>query len=268
MNSLVKLLKEQYQSIYLIQRLALFQLKIDNRNNYLGLVWEVMNPAIQMAMYWFVFGLGLRGNQDVDGVPFVFWMLAGISMWFFMNQGILDGTKSIHQKFNMVAKMNFPLSTLPSYVITGKLYGHLALLGIVMVAFWISGYHPTIYYIQLIYFIGLSYSFAFAITLLTSTLAVVVRDVQMIIQSLLRIMFFLSPILWLPDRLPETMQKFMKFNPFYYLSNGYRAALLYNDWYIIDHWKMTLYNLGLLTFILMLGASAHYKFRDRFSDFI
>lgn len=268
MKSVINIVKEQVQSFYLIQRLAIFQMKIDNRNNYLGFLWEVLNPAIQMSMYWFVFGLGIRGNEEINGVPFVYWMLAGICMWFFMNQGILDGTKSIHQKFNMVAKMNFPLSALPSYIITGKFYGHIVLLGLVMILFWISGYYPTIHYIQLIYFIGIAYMFTFAVTLFTSTIAVVVRDVQMVIQSLLRVMFFLSPILWLPDRLPEFIQKFMMFNPFYYFANGYRASLLYGEWYIIDEWPMTLYNLGLIAFLLLLGSSAHYKFRDRFSDFI
>ena len=268
MKSLFNIVKEQIQSFYLIQRLAMFQLKIDNRNNYLGLIWEVLNPAIQMTMYWFVFGLGIRGNEDVNGVPYVFWMLAGICMWFFMNQGILDGTRSIHQKFNMVAKMNFPLSAIPSYIITGKFYGHLILVVLIMIVFWTGGFFPSIHYIQLIYFISLSYIFTFSITLLTSTLAVVVRDIQMVIQSILRVMFFVSPILWLPDRLPEFLQKFMMFNPFHYLANGYRAALLDQEWYIIDQWQMTVYNLGLIVFLLIVGASAHYKFRDRFSDFI
>lgn len=268
MKSLVKIIKEQNASVYLIQRLALFQIKIDNRNNYLGMIWEVLNPAIQMAMYWFVFGLGIRGNEPINGVPFVFWMLAGISMWFFMNQGILDGTKSIYQKFNIVAKMNFPLSAIPSYIITAKLYGHLFLLILIMILFWINGYYPSIHYIQLAFFVGVSYLFAFSVTLLTSTLAVVVRDIQMVIQSLLRVMFFLSPILWLPDRLPEVIQRFMMFNPFYFLANGYRASLLYEEWYFIVEWEMTLYNLGLILFLLIVGAAAHYRFRDRFSDFI
>ena len=35
------------------------------------------------------------------------WLLVGISMWFFINQGILEGTKAITQKFNQVSKMNF-----------------------------------------------------------------------------------------------------------------------------------------------------------------
>ncbi|TWT03574.1 ABC transporter permease [Planomicrobium sp. CPCC 101079] len=268
MKSLFNIIKEQIGSIYLIQRLAMFHIKIDNRNNVLGFVWEILNPAIQMAMYWFVFGLGLRENNGINGVPFIFWMLAGISMWFFMNQGILDGTKSIYQKFNLVAKMNFPLSTLPSYIITSKLYGHLFLLGILMILFWINGYWPSVYYIQLVYFIAISYLFTFAVTLLTSTLAVVVRDIQMVVQSSLRVLFFLSPILWQTERLPDFVEPYMQLNPFYYLANGYRASLLYNEWYIIDQWQLTVYNLGVIFLLLLVGSAAHFKFRNRFSDFI
>ncbi|MGG0658303.1 ABC transporter permease [Rummeliibacillus pycnus] len=269
MRALIKIIKEQVNSFYLIMRLASFQLRMDNQNNYLGFAWEILNPAIQMAMYWFVFGFGMRGNEKINGVPYILWMLAGISFWFFIQKAILNGSKSIYQRYSMVAKMEFPLSVLPSYVIMSKYYGHLILVGIIMIVFWISGFYPSVYYIQLIYFLAMSYILAFAITLLTSTITVVVRDIQMIIQSLLQAMFFLSPILW--DRsanMPEWIQNILELNPFYYLANGYRASLLYNDWYIVSHWELTLYNWGLILVLLLIGSTAHYKFRNRFSDFI
>ena len=52
---------------------------------------EVLNPALQIMVYWLVFGLGIRSNAPIHGIPFVFWLLVGISMWFFINQGVLEG---------------------------------------------------------------------------------------------------------------------------------------------------------------------------------
>ena len=46
-------LKEHIKT-YLIQRLAQFQIKITNHNNYLGIAWEVLNPALQIMVYWLV----------------------------------------------------------------------------------------------------------------------------------------------------------------------------------------------------------------------
>lgn len=273
MRALIKILKEQVNSFYLIMRLASFQLRMDNQNNYLGFAWEILNPAIQMAMYWFVFGFasnrGEMTGENLVKVPYIYWMLAGISFWFFIQKAILNASKSIYQKYSMVAKMDFPLSVLPSYIIMSKYYGHLVLVGIIMIVFWIAGYYPSVYYIQLIYFLAMSYILAFAITLLTSTITVVVRDIQMLIQSLLQAMFFLSPILW--DRsanMPDWIHNILMLNPFYYLANGYRASLLFNDWYIVSHWELTLYNWGLILVLLLIGSTAHYKFRNRFSDFI
>lgn len=269
MKELINIIKEQYNSFYLIQRLAKFQVRIDNNNNYLGFIWEVLNPAIQMAMYWFIFGYIMRRNDPVADVPYAYWMLAGISFWFFINKAILQGSKSIYQKYSMVAKMNFPLSVIPSYIIMGKYYGHLILLGALMVIFWFGGYYPSLHYFELIIFVLWSYLLAFAITLLTSTLTVVVRDLQMLIQSLLQGMFFISPILW--DRsgsMPEWLQTILLLNPFYFLANGYRAGLLTQEWYIINNWELALYNLALIIVLLYFGSKAHYKFRDRFSDFV
>lgn len=266
--SLIKLIKEQTAGIYLTFRLALFQIKSDNKNNLLGVLWEFLNPFIQILMYWFVFGLGIRGNADVDGVPFVYWMLAGIVMWFFVNAALFEGTRAIYSKYHLVAKMNFPMTVLPGYVIMSKFYIHLLMLAIILVAFWLGGYTPTIYYIQLIYFMLLTYVFSYAVALLASTLAVIIRDVNMLMQASLRMLFFISPILWLPDLLPVSIQKVIQLNPFYYLANGYRSSVLYNEWYIVTNWQLTIYNLALTFILLLIGSSIHFKMRDRFADYI
>lgn len=156
MNAVWVVFKEHIKNFYLIQRLAQFQLKISNTNNYLGMAWELINPALQIMVYWFVFGLGIRSNSDVDGVPFIYWLLVGISMWFFVNQGVLEGTKAIATKYNHVAKMNFPLSIIPSYIVMSRFYGHLALLVVVILLCTISGFillfiHCNYYYMCLLH---------------------------------------------------------------------------------------------------------------------
>ncbi len=145
MKSVIKIIKEQIESFYLIQRLAIFELKSTNNMNYLGLLWEVINPMIQIGIFWFVFGYGIREGKAVGDTPFLPWMLAGITVWFFANPAILQGTKSIHRRIKIIAKMNFPMSAIPSYVITAKLYQHFVLLGIIIVILHFFGYYVSIY---------------------------------------------------------------------------------------------------------------------------
>ncbi|KIX90695.1 teichoic acid ABC transporter permease [Staphylococcus microti] len=267
MNSVITVLKEHFKSFYLIQRLAQFQLKIANDSNYLGLAWEMINPVIQILVYWFVFGFGIRSNHPIEGVPFIYWLLVGISMWFFINQGVLEGTKSITMKYSQVAKMNFPLSIIPTYFITSKLYGHLALVASIIILCMIAGIMPSIYIIQLFLYIPFAYLFTTAISILTSTLCVLVRDTQMAMQALLRVLFYASPILWVPiaGSIPE---KVMKLNPIYFIAESYRAAILFKEWYFITHWELALYNVFVVLFVFVIGSMLHMRYRDQFADFM
>lgn len=266
MGALITVLKEHIKGFYLINRLAQFELKIANHNNYLGMAWELINPLIQILVYWFVFGFGIRTNAPVDGVPFIYWMLVGISMWFFINQGILDGTRSIVSKYNQVAKMNFPLSVIPSYIVFSRFYGHLGLLLIVLIICFSGGYHPSIYSLQLLIYVPYALILTTIISIFTSTLAVLIRDTQMVIQSLMRIIFFVSSILYAPKN--EIVVTVMKLNPIYFLAEGYRAALLHKEWYFINHWHLTVYNFVLVLILFIVGAVVHMRYRDHFADFM
>ncbi|MEK4563010.1 ABC transporter permease [Staphylococcus sp. FSL K6-3157] len=266
MNSIWFVLKEQLKNLYLIRRLAEFQLRISNKKNYLGMAWELINPTMQIAVFWFVFGLALRSNKVMEGVPFIYWLIVGISMWFFVNEGVLEGSKSITSKFNQVAKMNFPLSIIPSYVVFSKFYGHIFLLVIIIGVCFIGGYKPSIYTLQLFIYLFYALVLTNAIALLASTLSMLIRDIHLILQALMRMIFFVSSILYLPNN--HIVGAVMQFNPIYFLAGGYRAAILHHEWYFITHWELAVYNIFLCLLIFSLGSILHMRFRDRFADYM
>ncbi|MGE6257443.1 ABC transporter permease [Heyndrickxia sporothermodurans] len=276
MRSVITVLKEQINSFYLARRLSVYELKSANRNHYLGILWEIINPMIQISIYWFVFGYGIhqttgaRKGVVLDGVSIEFfpWMLSGIVVWFFVNQSITQGSKSIYSRIKMISKMSFPMSVIPTYVIFAKLYQHLMLLGVVLVIFQFLDYPINIYYLQLPYFIIATVIFLITLSLITSTLTTIVRDFQMLITSTVRILIYLSPLLWPPYDMSPTIQTILKLNPIYYLVEGYRASILGLTWYPVDHWEYSLYFWGSILILLIIGSILHVKFRDRFVDFL
>lgn len=276
MHAVKTVIKEQINSFYLVRRLSVYEMKSANRNNYLGVLWEIINPMIQISIYWFVFGYGIflstgRGDIELNGVsiPYFPWMLSGIVLWFFINQAITQGSKSVYTRINMISKMSFPMSVIPTFVIFSKLYQHLMLLAVVLVIFQFIGYPINIHYLQLPYFLFSTVVFLVALSLITSTLSTIVRDVQMVIQSTVRILIYMSPFLWPPYHLqPEIIPMLMKLNPIFYLAEGYRASILGLSWYPIDNLEYTLYFWGITLLLLIIGSILHVKFRDRFVDFL
>jgi teichoic acid transport system permease protein len=107
----------------------------------------------------------------------------------------------------------------------------------------------------------------YAITLLLSTFTTIVRDIQQIVQSIMRVMMYVLPILWNVDSLPTTIVKILKLNPFFYIINGFRNSLLGGDWFFHDL-AYTFYFWCITALILFIGANAHYKFRHKFVDYI
>src|SRR5699024_3748183 len=241
MRSALKVLKEQIDYFYLIRRLSLYELKSKNQNNYLGIAWEIINPCIQILIYWFVFGtLRDRAPIEIGGeaVPFFSWLLAGFFLWIFCYQSIIQGSRSIYSRLRMLSKMNFPMSVIPNYVIFSHFYVHLitlvisiilllficffayffffdffffffvfyfyvnlSILVISIILLQFMGVFANISYLQFIYFMFAAFSLLFAISLITSTISTIIRDVHMFLTSTLRMLLYVSGVLWPISRL-------------------------------------------------------------------
>ncbi|MED1203755.1 ABC transporter permease [Heyndrickxia acidicola] len=268
MKSLFTVIKEQFTNFYLINRLSLYEMKSDNKDNLLGLFWVILNPMIQIGIYWFVFGYGIRAGKHVGHVPYFAWLIAGIVVWFFINPSIIEGSRSVYSRLRMISRMSFPLSAIPTYVIFAKFYQHLMLLAIIIIILQFYGYHVSVHYLALPYYMVATILLLFALALITSTLSTIVRDVHQIVQSLMRVLFYITPILWVQTGMSKWIVILMKANPLYYIIEGYRNCLLGKSWYFVDHWFYTLYFWAVLLVLLWIGSVLHMKFRDRLVDYL
>jgi teichoic acid transport system permease protein len=273
MRAMTTVLKEQFKNFYLIGRLSAYETKKEYADSQLGIVWVFLNPLLQIAVYWFVFGTGIRGNHSAvgtgaDKVPFLTWMLCGLIPWFYISAAILQGSNSIYARLGTVSKMNFPLSIIPTYVVMSRFYTHVFLMIVLLIEVILTRGISHISFWGLAYFAIANTILLIALSFLTSTLSTMLRDIHLLIQSITRMMLYLTPILWTPNPHSKSiLVKMMKINPFYYIVEGYRKVLLYNDpAYILS--KYSLYFWGVVIVLFIIGAAAHVKFRRQFVDYL
>lgn len=267
MRNVLQVLKEQFANLGLIFRLAKYDIKSTYQMHYLGTVWQFLNPFIQVAAFWFVFGIGIRRGQPVGDIPFLVWLVVSIVPWFFINTSINQGAKSIHSKVSLVSKMKFPFSILPSITIVKNSYNFMAMYLIVVVILMINGIYPSIYWLQFPYYLMTLLIFLFAAALLFATLSILIRDIQTAISSFMRLFFFLTPIFWVPDGLPDKIIALIKLNPFYYLIEGFRNTFFLETWFYEDL-TYTIYFWSVTSIMLLLGSFIHIKFKDKFVDYL
>ncbi|EMG28893.1 ABC transporter permease [Listeria fleischmannii] len=270
MKQVWEVLKEQVKYTPMMVRISRYEDRANYQSHYLGLLWEILNPLIQVAIYFLVFGYGLRGSSTLQGtdISFLEWMLAGIVPWFFINSVVMQGTTSIFNKIHLVSKMNFPMSILPNITIISNLMSYFVMTIIMVIIFLLKGTPINIYWGQYLYYFVAMILFLFSFSLFNATITVLIRDYQMALQSIMRVLFYLTGIVWnIPQLLPEWAANLLKLNPFMYIVDGFRDSLLLGKWF----WESPSYTIyfWLLTFFfLFVGSILHMKFRERFVDFI
>lgn len=275
MKSVIKVVKEQFQHFYLIRRLSFYELKSVNNSNYLGIAWEFINPLIQILIYWFVFGYGIRERADIEIstgelIPFLPWMITGYILWLLFYQSTILGSKSIYTRLRMLSKMNFPLSIIPNIVIFSQLYIHIFMILLAITILFIFGYSVDLYFIQIFYYLFATIVFSYSLALITSTLSTIIRDIHMLLNASLRLLLYVSPILWNMNlsSMDPWVVKIMKLNPVFYLIEGYRASFFGTGWYFYEHINYTVYFWILTSILLFLGSILHMKFRKHLIDFL
>ena len=124
---------------------------------------------------------------------------------------------------------------------------------------------PTVYIIQLLYYMVANIILLFALSLITSSIVVFFRDLNQIISVILLIGMWGTPIAWTLAGFPEAIHKYFKLNPFFYIIEGYRDAILGRQWFW-EHPHLTLYFWVFVIILLVIGGRIYVKLRPHFAD--
>lgn len=272
-KSIKYVLQENFSNLFRIYSIAKYELLGDMRDSKLGLFWNFAHPCIQVLTYWFAFGVVFDRKavtvNDVT-VPYIFWMLGGMVVWFFISPCITDGCNAIFSKVGVITKMKFPVSILPATVVMKELFNHFCLMIVVIVIFILGGFYPNLYWFELIYYLICAVFFAISLSLTTSVLNMLARDTRKLVLACMRLLLYLTPILWSLKQLshaPKFVTSLMKLNPIYYIVQGYRDVFFYNNG--IMYYSHSMIAFWIITIALfMFGSFMMYKFKHKFIDMI
>ena len=125
----------------------------------LGWAWAVIRPVVTILIYWFAMSVGFKKNGLVYGHPYFLWLITGLVPWFYMSDMLTQGTDCMRKYRYLITKMRYPVSTIPTFVSISKMMVSLVLLFVVAVIYWIMGFAPIIYYLQIFLYILFSFMF-------------------------------------------------------------------------------------------------------------
>lgn len=236
----------------------------------LGPLWALIRPSITIFVYWFAFQIGLRASSDVTHngitVDFFVFLMVGMVPWFFMRDAILNGANCFRANKAFVTKMRFPVSAIPTYKLLADLYVNIALTVIMYVVLLCLGVPPSVYQLQIFFYVPFMYIFFLTLSWITAPLAAVSKDFLNIVRSIITAIFWLSGIIWNPYSLSDGLLKSVVLaTPVTYFSNGYRNAFLFETWFFETPYE-TLFCLGWTVVVALLGAYTYRRLRKVIPD--
>ena len=255
-----------YHDRRLLVSLAWQDFKRRFAGSYFGTMWGFITPMLTMIVYWLVFQFGFRSG-NVGDIPFVLWFMCGIVPWLFFSEAFSSASNSFLEYSYLVKKVVFNVNILPLVKIASCMFVHFFFLALLAIACCCFGYFPSLYWLQIIYYLLCEVALLFAVSLIFASVMVFFRDLNQIIGIILLVGMWGTPIAWNINAFPESMHFFFKLNPIFYIVEGYRDSFVQQIWFW-NKYNQTAYFWLLVLLLFIAGTFFYDRLKQSFADFL
>jgi len=208
----------------LLINLAKREITVRYKQSILGYAWVILNPLFQVLVISFVFSTILKVPSI--GVPFIVFLSVALLPWTLFSTSITSATNALVGNSNLITKIYFPREILIYSTVLAKIVDFA--LSLVILAGLMLWFHipihiyilwvPIIFIIQIILTLGLS--------LLLSAFNLFYRDIQYILTLVLTLWFYITPIAYPVEIIPERVRFLFSLNPMAVIVNAYREVVI------------------------------------------
>ncbi|MBM3673550.1 MAG: ABC transporter permease [Actinobacteria bacterium] len=263
----------------LLLNLVRKELKLKYKNSTLGFLWSLLNPALYLVVFYFVFQIVLGA-----GLPyFAIFFLAGLLPWNLFSTSLGSSTTSVVGNAGLVKKVWFPREILPLAAIGAALVHFFLQLIVLALALVIFRYPPSAEFCLLLPIALLTLLlFAAALGIGFAALNVYLRDTQHLLELVLLAWFWATPIVYQYTKISDRIGNWVLLNPMTSIVITFQRAIYNRTTYYDTTTKTTvgilpdesiwwyLRNLGIVggcSLLLLVGALLLFgRLEDNFAE--
>jgi ABC-type polysaccharide/polyol phosphate export permease len=241
--------------------LARISLNSSFRLTFLGMLWSLLNPAVQICIYFFVFSAIIRFEMD----NYLLYLISGILPWTFFSQTLTASADSLLTRAHilhhcLVSKTIFPVADMLSKLVVSVI----SLVVMYMVVALISGGWTWRFFLLPLAAAPLVVATASA-SIGISFVAARARDVSHLLGVLFAVLFWLTPIIYPLDAVPAQLAAVVALNPVHYLIWPIKLCLYGGENSLM---VSVLQALGVSALITLAAYLVYLKLRTRIIFFI
>jgi len=198
----------------------------------LGAAWTVINPLAMIFVYTVIFSQIMRVRLPGAESNFAYsvYLCAGLLTWSFFAEIVNKSQTVFLENANMLKKINFPRLCLPVITILNALLNFSIVFGLFTVFLIVSGNFPGWSYLALlpVFIVLIAFSAGLGITL--GVLNVFFRDAGQLFSVIMQFWFWFTPIVYPASILPDTVRRFLIFNPMAGIIAACQQILVSGQW--------------------------------------
>jgi lipopolysaccharide transport system permease protein len=225
------------QALWVYRTFVLSMVGREFRSRYmgslLGALWAVLSPLALILIYLVIFSAVMRGKLPGDkGDPLSYglFLTTGIIVWGFFAE-VAGKCQTVFVEYaNLLKKMSFPRITLPVIVLLTAIVNFCLIAGLFLLLLLAVGRFPGAAMLAFVPLLALQAGFSIGLGILLGTLHVFFRDVGQLWTVLLNLWFWVTPIVYHIDILPDGFQPMLSWNPLTPLFLSYQSIVLENRW--------------------------------------
>ncbi|MFI8528460.1 ABC transporter permease [Promicromonospora sukumoe] len=227
------------------------------RQSLLGKAWLVLNPLIDGAVYYLVFGLLMQNERGIEN--FLGYLLIGVFLFQFTTQSINGGARSVQSGKNLIRAFTFPRAALPiSVVLRNLLNLGPTLVTLAALIYFVPPAEEYTWRIALVAgALALQVMFTTGLALLVARWAAALPDITNLIGMTMRVWLYGSAVFFSFDRLlannPD-LKVWLELNPMFIVLDIVRDCVLYATtpdpmrWAVLGGWAVGTLVIGFVVF--------------------
>ena len=249
----------------LVFALSRRELSARYRGGVLGFFWSLLNPLLLLAVYATVFRYVFAPRADVR--PYALFLFAGVLVWGFVSSALLDAAETFRANGPLLRKTTVAPEVFPAVAVAARL-AHLALALPVLAAAiayagWRGSAAPGLALLQFPFVLVLLAAAVLGLALLISALAVHFGDVRDIAGNVLTLAFFVTPILYPAEAVPERFRGLLRLNPFAVYFSAVHESVFFFRWVDAAAWA---WMAGTAAVLLAVGSAVFERLRDSIAE--
>jgi teichoic acid transport system permease protein len=199
--TLPEYIRQLWERRHFITAFATAKLTAQYSQAKLGQLWQVMNPLLNAAVYYFIFGVLLGTKHGVpDYIPF---LVTGVFIWTFTQSSIMAGTRAISGNLGLVRALHFPRAALPISFCLQQLQQLLFSMAALIVILLCFGVPVAASWLLAIPALVLQFTFNAGVSMIMARLGAKTPDIAQLMPFVLRTWMYVSGVMWSLDKLAK-----------------------------------------------------------------